>query len=94
MGFPRLSTTQVVDFLIERVNGDGFLEARPSLKSGQEVRITGGPFDGLLGIIQDPPNTKGRISILLQLLNQSTKVDVPIRFVEAHWVPQRPQFNA
>ncbi len=93
-GIPASVDDAVVDFLIERVNGDGFLEARPSLKSGQEVRITGGPFDGLLGIIQDPPNTKGRISILLQLLNRSTKVDVPIQFVEAEWVPQRPAVNA
>jgi transcriptional antiterminator RfaH len=88
-GVPASIDDAIMDFLMNRVNGDGVIEARPNLRSGQEVRITGGPFDGLIGIIQEPPNAKGRINILLSLLNRTTKVDVPIHFVEAQWVASR-----
>jgi hypothetical protein len=41
-----------------------------------------------MGIIQEPPNARGRVKVLLQLLNRETKVDVPVKFVRASWVPQ------
>jgi transcriptional antiterminator RfaH len=85
-GVPASIQDSIVDFLIAQTNGDGVAEARPKLRTGQEVRITGGPFGGLVGIIQERPNAKGRIKILLQLLNRPTKVDVPIQFLEAEWV--------
>jgi transcriptional antiterminator RfaH len=88
-GVPASIDDAIMDFLMNRVNGDGVIDARPNLRSGQEVRITGGPFDGLIGIIQEPPNAKGRINVLLSLLNRTTKVDVPIHFVEAQWVASR-----
>jgi transcriptional antiterminator RfaH len=85
-GVPASIHDSIVHFLMSQMNGQGIIEARPNLRSGQEVRITGGPFDGLVGIIQEAPNARGRIKILLQLLNRPTKVDVPIQFVEAEWV--------
>ena len=57
-----------------------------TLRIGQQVAIDGGPFDGLVGIIQEPPNARGRVKILLQLLNRPTKVDVPVQFIKASWV--------
>jgi transcriptional antiterminator RfaH len=85
-GSPAAIHDAVVDFIMSQANREGVIEAQSSLRSGQEVRITGGPFQGLVGIIQEPPSAKGRIKILLQLLNQPTKVDVPIRFVQGEWV--------
>lgn len=85
-GVPASVSDSIVDFLMAQANGDGVVEARPKLRTGQEVRISAGPFGGLVGIIQEPPNAKGRIKILLRLLNQPTKVDVPIQFLEADWV--------
>ena len=85
-GIPVPIDRRVVELLMQQVNQEGVIEARPNLTRGQEVRIVGGPFDGLLGIIQEPPNAKGRINILLQLLNRPTKADVPIEFVETQWV--------
>src|SRR5688500_15194073 len=64
-GVPACIHDSIVDFFMSQINGDGVIEARPNLRSGQEVRITGGPFDGLVGIIQDALNAKGRIKILL-----------------------------
>src|SRR5688500_8362190 len=66
-GVPASVHDSIVNLLMQQVNGDGVVEARPSLRRGQEVRITGGPFDGLVGMIQEAPNARGRIKILLQL---------------------------
>jgi transcription antitermination factor NusG len=56
------------------------------LKPGQEVRINGGPFDGLTGLIQEPPDAKGRVKVLMRLLSRQLQVEVPVRFVECEWV--------
>jgi transcriptional antiterminator RfaH len=88
-GVPASIDDAIMDLLMTQGNRDGIIEARPSLKSGQEVRITSGPFDGLVGIIQEPPNARGRVKILLELLNRPTKVDVPVQFIEASWVASR-----
>jgi hypothetical protein len=38
-----------------------------------------------LGIIREPPDAKGRIKILLTLLNRAAAVDLPVDFVETSW---------
>ena len=93
-GVPASIEDSIVDFLMAQTNGDGVVEARPKLRIGQEVRIAGGSFGGLVGIIQEPPNAKGRIKILLQILNRRTKVDVPIQFLEAKWVTAGSRVDA
>jgi transcriptional antiterminator RfaH len=85
-GRPACIDDKIIDFLMLRADQDGIIAARSTLRPGQEVRITGGPFDGLMGIIQDPPNAKGRVKILLTLLNRQMKVDVPIHLVKSEWV--------
>lgn len=85
-GTPAAIDEEIVGFLKQRATPEGLLTGRSNLTVGQEVRITGGPFDGLAGIIQDPPNAKGRVAVLMTLLNRQVKVDVPVRFVEGGWV--------
>jgi transcription elongation factor/antiterminator RfaH len=85
-GSPASIDESVVRFLMSQADQDGIIAGRSNLKSGQEVRVTGGPFDGLLGIIQEPPNAKGRVKILLKLLNRDTHVDVPIHCLNGGWV--------
>jgi hypothetical protein len=50
------------------------------------VEIRGGPFDGLLGIIQDPPDAKGRVRILLKLLSRQISVRMGVEFIQGDWV--------
>jgi transcriptional antiterminator RfaH len=77
----------IMALLMQQADADGIITARSSLTSGQEVRITGGPFEGLVGIIQNPPNAKGRVKVFLELLRRGpVKVDVPVQFVEGRWV--------
>ncbi|MBI3303108.1 MAG: hypothetical protein HYZ72_13665 [Deltaproteobacteria bacterium] len=91
-GTPAPLDDEIVAFLKHQATSDGLLTGRSNLTPGQEVRITGGPLDGLVGIIQDPPDAKGRVGMLMKLLSRQVKVEVPVRFVEGGWVvPSRQQ---
>lgn len=80
----------IVDFLQQQMSTDGTIKARSRLRSGQEVEICGGPFDGLLGIIQDPPDAKGRVRVLLKLLSRRISVNMGVEFIEGDWFGLRP----
>jgi transcription elongation factor/antiterminator RfaH len=77
---------KVVEFLMQQANPEGIIAARSSLKEGQEVRICGGPFVGLVGIIREPPDAKGRVKLLLNLLKRQVIADAPVEFIESRWV--------
>jgi transcription antitermination factor NusG len=87
-GTPAIVDTSIVEFLMGQTGADGVIATRCNVEVGQQVAINGGPFDGLVGIIQEPPNARGRVKVLLQLLNRETKVDVPVQFINASWVTQ------
>jgi transcriptional antiterminator RfaH len=85
-GTPAIVDESIIAFLMGQVGANGVIAARCNIHVGQHVSIDGGPFDGLVGIIQEPPNARGRVKILLQLLNRFTNVDVPVQFIKASWV--------
>jgi transcription elongation factor/antiterminator RfaH len=85
-GIPAIVEESIMAFLMGQAGADGVISARCNISVGQQVAIDGGPFDGLVGIIQEPPNARGRVTILLQLLSRPTKVDVPVQFIKASWV--------
>ena len=89
-GIPAQIENSVVEFLMNQTGSAGFIPARSNLKVGQEVRINGGPFDSLVGMIQAPPNAKGRVRVLVNLLNQQTRVEIPTRFINAGWIRSEP----
>ena len=84
--FPVPVDVNIVRYLMQRSNPEGIIMAASNLKVGQEVRINGGPFDGLVGIIKAPPDSKGRIGVLMDLLSRQVHVEVPLRFVNSGWV--------
>jgi transcriptional antiterminator RfaH len=85
-GTPAIVDESIVAFLMRQAGADGVISARCNVTVGQHVAINGGPFDGLVGIIQEPPSARGRVKILLELLNRPTKIDVPVEFINATWV--------
>jgi len=85
-GVPAIVEESIMAFLMGQAGPDGIISAQCNVTIGQQISIDGGPFDGLVGIIQEPPNAKGRVKVLLQLLNRPTKVDVPVQYVKASWV--------
>lgn len=85
-GSPAVVEESIMAFLMAQAGPNGLISAHCNVAVGQHVSIEGGPFDGLVGIIQEPPNGKGRVKILLQLLNRPTKVDVPLQYINVNWV--------
>lgn len=80
----------VVHFLQRQADGEGVIKAHSRLRRGQQVEISGGPFDGLMGIIQSPPDNRGRVKILLQLLSRQVSVRLGVAFVKdggPAWAP-------
>ena len=87
-GTPAIVDDSIMEFLMGQTGADGMIAARCNVEVGQKISIAGGPFDGLVGIIKEPPNARGRVKVLLQLLNRETNVDVPVQFISASWVTQ------
>ncbi|HXH82890.1 MAG TPA: transcription termination/antitermination NusG family protein [Candidatus Tectomicrobia bacterium] len=86
-GHPTPLDADVVAFLKRNAGADGRLPARSNLQVGDEVEIVRGPFAGLVGIIQNPPDARGRIRVLMRLLNRRpVTVHVPAGFVKTGWV--------
>lgn|GEM_PF-393339 len=85
-GTPAPLDDRVVDFLRCRATEEGMISAHPNLMVGQEVCITDGPLEGLKGIIQHPPDARGRVRVLMTLLNRALTVTVPITHVQTDWV--------
>jgi transcriptional antiterminator RfaH len=86
-GTPASLDDAIVEFLRERADGDGVIAARADLAVGTQVEVTRGPFDGLMGIITRPPDARGRVRVLMRLLNRRVvKVDVPVHSLRAVWV--------
>jgi transcriptional antiterminator RfaH len=71
----------IVEFLKERADAAGVIQARSQLSAGQQVEITGGPFNGFVGIIENPPNAKGRVRVLLKLLSRQISVKLGVEFI-------------
>jgi transcriptional antiterminator RfaH len=85
-GMPATIDDEIMEFLMQRADASGHIAAASNLKPGQQVRITGGPFSGLTGLIQEPPDARGRVKVLMTLLNRQVKAEVPLRLVESGWV--------
>ncbi len=91
-GVPSVIEDSVVAFLMRHAGPNGIIQARSNLRVGQEVRITGGPFEGLVGIIQEPPNSRERVKVLLSLLSRRIKLELPVRLVDTGSVVYKPAF--
>jgi transcriptional antiterminator RfaH len=80
----------VICFLQHQADASGVIQARSRIARGQEVEISGGPFAGLMGIIQVPPDNKGRVKVLLKLLSRQISVKFGVEFIKdghAAWAP-------
>lgn len=85
-GVPASIDDDVIDFLKDRADSSGQIQASSNLKRGQRVRVTGGPFAGLEALIERPPDGRGRVKLLMSMLNRQVQAEIPIRFVESNWV--------
>jgi transcriptional antiterminator RfaH len=85
-GAPSAVENRVIDFMREQADPRGLIVAKSNLKVGDEVQITNGPFKGLVGIIQEPPDTRSRVKVLMALLSRDVQVEVPAAYINIGWV--------
>lgn len=75
----------IMDFLRHKATADDILVAQSNLAVGSGVRIVRGPFEGLIGIIENPPDARGRVKVLMQLLSREVRVDIPVDSLDGGW---------
>jgi transcriptional antiterminator RfaH len=80
----------IIHFLKEQADSEGIIRARSKLTAGQQVEISGGPFNGFIGIIENPPNAQGRVKILLKLLSRQISVKLGVEFIKNQAVAIAP----
>jgi len=85
-GAPAPVEDPVIDFLRAQADERGVILARTNLKPGDEVRIAKGPFKGLVGIMQEPPDARSRVKVLMAILSREVQVEVPADYVEIAWI--------
>jgi len=85
-GVPAPVDDAVVEFLQQRATAAGVLKAHSTLVVGTAVQVTTGPLAGLSGILQNPPDAKGRVRLLMKLLDRDLKVMVPLHSVKSGWM--------
>jgi len=89
-GTPATVENSVIDFIREQADTRGLIAAKSNLKVGDEVQIANGPFKGLVGIIQEPPDTKSRVKVLMAILSRQVQVEVPAGYINIGWVAPCP----
>jgi transcription antitermination factor NusG len=85
---------RIAEYLMGQANSEGIITARSDLKVGQEVRVCGGSFDGLIGMLLEAPDAKGRVKVLMNLLSREIKVELPAHLVAGSWVPHGSQIDS
>lgn len=89
-GTPSAVEDSVVNFMRDQADPAGLIVARSNLKAGDEVQIAKGPFKGIVGIIQEPPDTKSRVKVLMAMLSRHVQVEVPADYINMSWVAACP----
>ncbi len=82
-GTPAWLDDHVVAFLMQCADPEGIIRVWPGLEIGRRVQIAAGPLEGLVGILGAPPDAKGRVRVLTNLLSRQVEVEVPAEFVQS-----------
>jgi transcription antitermination factor NusG len=73
--WPTIPDTTIAE-LRSAIGDDQLRIIDDSLEIGQEVRISGGAFDGLEGVITRIMPARERVAVLLEFLGRQTAVEV------------------
>lgn len=68
---------EAITLISQRIGPRGHLTPKPEgdFESGTRVAVRYGPFTGLVGVVERPMSARGRVRVLLQLLQQQVAVE-------------------
>ncbi|HPM41164.1 MAG TPA: transcription termination/antitermination NusG family protein [bacterium] len=72
----------MIEIIRDRVNEEGVIEQRLTMKKGDAVRIRGGLFRDLVGILEKPVTAAGRVKVLLQIMRHQVRCELSAGEVE------------
>ena len=67
---------EVIECIKDHTNTNGIIIPTEQFNKGDRVRIKTGPFKNLIGILERPVSRKGRIQVLLELINYQCKIEI------------------
>ena len=73
---------EVIDFFKSRIGQNGFLNIGEPLKPGDKIRITSGPWQELVGVVERDLTTSERVLILMTSINYQGHLTVDKNLVE------------
>jgi len=73
---------EAIQLLVGRCLAEEIIPWRPVYAVGTHVRITHGPFAGLVGILERPATRQERVRVLLNLLGGCVPVEVEVTDLE------------
>ena len=79
-GEPQAVPRGVVENLLHAADPEGNIDFKFSLREGQSVKVTAGPFADLIGKLEKL-DEKGRVRILLELMGGPVRVALPAHLV-------------
>lgn len=73
---------EMIEIIRERMNGEGIIEQRITMNKGDQVRIRSGVFKDLVGILEKPVSSAGRVKVLLKIMHHTIKCDISAGEIE------------
>ena len=71
-GVPSPVPDGLIVLIMQRIGADDVIQPQPPFVRGDRVRITGGPFAGLMGVLERGASRSGRVQVLLEMLHAAT----------------------
>jgi transcriptional antiterminator RfaH len=73
---------EMIEIIRSRMDGEGVIEQRLTMKKGDPVRIRGGVFLDLVGILEKPVSAAGRVRVLLKIMRHQVRCELSAADVE------------
>ena len=66
----------LIEYMREHASDEGEVHFDEEIAVGSDVRVIGGPFDGLIGVLQNS-DAKERVRVLIGLMERQVLVSMP-----------------
>lgn len=71
-----------IETILKRASGEGAPRIRVHFAPGQTLRVKSGPFQGMMGLVQDVMTDRGKLRMLLSIFGRETPVEFDFNQVE------------